>query len=101
MTKEIRTYIGIATAFEGNAQEYKVGERHSFNLFLSQDAGSEESLELAEITISNECWGEIEFKRTGVVSQEKALNLEDPFTSMYKHALENSSALLIYRDIEQ
>jgi len=100
MTKEIRTYIGIATASEGNSQGYPVGERHAFNLFLSQGLGEEPNRELAESTISNEYWCEIELKKTGLLSQENAESSEEPFPSMYKHALENSSALLFYRDPE-
>lgn len=98
--KEIRTYIGIATASMGNAQKYAVGERHAFNLFLAQSFESEPSWELAEKTISHEHWSEIEIKKTGVLSQEKAMNSGEPFPSMYKHALANGSALLIYRDAE-
>ena len=100
MMEEIRTYLGVAMASEGNSQEYPVGERHAFNLFMSQEAGTEPNWELAESTILNECWCEIELRKTGVLSQKKATSSEEPFPAMYKHALENGSALLFYREPE-
>ena len=98
---EVRTYIGVASACEGNARDYPVSERHAFNLLLSQEVGDEPNWSLAEETISKACWTEIDIRKTGVLSQDKVESSGEPFPAMYKHAIKYGTALLIYQGVEQ
>ena len=100
MSKEIHTYLGIATARDGNTQNYPSGERHAFNLFLPQAIGSEASLDEAQEVLENESWAVVEFRKTGLLSEENVRSAGEPFISMYKSAMENDPALLIYREQE-
>lgn len=96
MEYEIRTFIGIACASKGNAQNYPIGEKHAFNLFLRQPKNSEADFDSAEKIISESNWAEIELRKTGVLSKELAEVSENPFPAMYQAAYQNGSALLIY-----
>ena len=96
MEYEIRTFIGIACANEGNVQNYPIGEKHAFNLFLRQARNSEPDFNCAEEIISESNWSEIELRKTGVISKEITEKSEEPFPAMYQSALKNGSALLIY-----
>ena len=100
MNKEVRTFIGIAAAVKGNEQGYPNGERHAFNLFLSQEIGAEENLEKAAGAACFEGWTAVEFQRTGVLSEESVRSSGEPFISMYETALNDGSALLVYREPE-
>ena len=70
MSKEVRTYIGLATAKEGNTQEYPSGERHAFNLFLLQEIGADENCEKAEEVVCTESWTAVEFRKTVFYQQQ-------------------------------
>ena len=100
MEYEIRTFIGIACASEGNAQNYPVGEKHAFNLFLRQPKNSEADFNSAEEIISESNWVEIELRKTGILSKELTESSEKPFPAMYQAACQNGSALLIYSSLE-
>ncbi|MBQ25081.1 hypothetical protein [Alcanivorax sp.] len=91
-------YLGIAAACEGNIQEFPTGERHAFNLFLAQEVGSDPDLALAEDAVKNEFWSDIELTKTGIFNSKAVDNSEPPFPGLYKQALANGSALLIYLD---
>jgi len=96
MEYEIRTFIGIACAAEGNTQNYPAGEKHSFNLFLKQPKSSKADFDCAENIMSGSNWASIELRKTGVLSKELTEKSEEPFCSMYEAACQNGSALLIY-----
>ena len=100
MSKEIHSYIGMASARDGNPQNYPSGERHAFNLFLPQAIGSETSWDKAEEAVGNENWTDVELQKTGVLSEENVQSAGEPFISMYKSAMKHGPALLIYRDQE-
>ena len=100
MSKEIHTYLGVASARGGNSQNYQSGERHAFNLFLPQAIGSETSWDKAEEAVRNENWTDVEFRKTGVLSQESVQSTGEPFISMYESAMNHGPALLIYKDQE-
>ncbi len=96
MEYEIRTFIGIASAVEGNAQNYPAGEKHAFNLFLKHPKNSEADFNTAEEIILESKWTEIELRKTAVLSKELTEKSENPFPAMYQAACQNGSALLIY-----
>jgi hypothetical protein len=96
MEYEIRTFIGTAHAGEGNAQNYPVGEKHAFNLFLRQPREAEADFDCAEKIISESSWVSIELRKTGILSKELTERAEEPFGAMYQAACQNGSALLIY-----
>lgn len=100
MSKEVRAYIGLATAKEGNTQEYPSGERHAFNLFLLQEIGADENCEKAEEVVCTESWTAVEFRKTGILSAASVQSAGEPFVSMYEAALKDGSALLVYREPE-
>ena len=97
---EVRTYIGIAEADTGNAQNYPVGERHAFNLFVSQGIGDDPKWDVAEGIVEGNAWLNVEIKKTGILSASLIEKAEAPFHEMYEAALKDGSAFLIYSNPE-
>lgn len=98
MNIEIRQYLGTAAAMAGNSSGYPGGERHAFILYIAQNRGAEPDWNEAEKIVLEKLWGDVELRKTGLLSTEK--QLEPPFSEMYPQALEYGSALLIYSGVE-
>ncbi|AQZ96004.1 hypothetical protein ACFSB1_05800 [Halopseudomonas phragmitis] len=98
MSTEIRQYLGIAVAMEGNSGGYPHGERHALILYVAQEEGAEPDWDEAENIVLEKLWGNVRLRKTGVLA--KNMDLQEPFLEMYTQAMEYGSALLIYTEVE-
>lgn len=96
MKTEIRLYTGVAKAEAGNRQNFPIGERHAINLFLSQEDGSAPAWDIAESILADAHWSNLEQLKTAIAQEEKTLQSGPPFPDMYRAAIANGSALLVY-----
>ncbi|MBT2969960.1 MAG: hypothetical protein KME56_06500, partial [Candidatus Thiodiazotropha sp. (ex Ctena orbiculata)] len=101
MNDEVHIFLAIASALSGNESAYPVGERHAMMLFMYQKKGTDHDWGMAEETISEARWENIEFSKAGSLSSENLNGKDQVFIDCYESALAEGSALLVYTDIEE
>ena len=94
----VRIFLGLANADKGNIQNYPVGERHAFILYMLQEVDEEPNWQAAEDFLAKSHWSNIELTKTGLIPDGGPKNKSKPFPEMYENAINKGQSLLIYSD---
>ncbi len=94
MEFEIHLYMAVARA--AHAPPYRSGDRHPVLVFLRHPIGSAHDLSAAESVALEAGWTEVDFTKAGTLPSDAQAEMEEPFASRYRSAMQNGAALLVY-----
>lgn len=94
MEHEIHLYMAVAQA--AHAPPYQSGNCHPLLVFLRHPVGAEHDLGAAAALAMDAGWIQVDITKAGTLPQDAQAEMEEPFASRYRAAMQDGAALLIY-----